>query len=330
MDPESVSRDIYEWAKTHGLLVDIREEKELSLSTAVKRRLTGQSSPLPVVLSHGMGDSCFNDGMQHITAHVSSLLGGVYTTCIATGKDRHEDTTNGYFLNMNANVEIFAEAVRADPKLAKGFHAIGFSQGSNVIRGYIAKFNDPNVATFISVNGVNGGVGAVPYCRPKAAIESETIGFSICDLLMEQASNRAYTDYAQQHLFQANYWRDPRPVEAEAYKTYAQLAQWNNEGHQVNQTLNENYAKTQKFVWIMAEQDTMVWPKEGEHWGAPDPNDPFHTILPMKETEWYRKDLFGLKRAEEAGKNVFLSFDADHLQFSKEDFDGWVNDYLAV
>lgn len=326
-DPEALSHDIHAWADSHGLLVDISNEEESAATVAIKRRL-GESK-VPVVFAHGMGDSCFNDGMQHITAHASALLGGVYSTCIPTGKDQHEDTTNGYFLNMDASVNVFAQAVRADPNLANGFHAIGLSQGNNVIRGYIAKYNDPPVNTFISVNGVNAGVGAVPYCRPKAAAVDETVGFSLCDLLMEQASNRAYTDYAQEHLFQANYWRDPRPVEADSYKTYAQLAQWNNEGYQLNQTLKDNFSKTQKFVWIMAEQDTMVWPKEGEHWGAPDPNDPFHTILPMKETEWYQKDLFGLKTADDAGKNHFVSFDGDHLQFKMDEFDGWVTKYLS-
>jgi palmitoyl-protein thioesterase len=198
-----------------------------------------------------------------------------------------------------------------------------------VIRGYIAKYNDPPVNTFISVNGVNAGVGAVPYCRPTEVEQETAAGWSMCELLMEQASNRAYTEYAQEHLFQANYWRDPRPVEVDAYKKYSQLAQWNNEGLQVNQTLNYNYAQTKKFVWVMAEQDGMVFPKEGEHWGAPDPNDPFNAVLPMNETEWYQKDLFGLKTAEEAGKNVFLSFDGDHLQFTMDEFDEWVTTYLS-
>jgi palmitoyl-protein thioesterase len=231
---------------------------------------------------------------------------------------------------MDASVDVFAESVRRDPKLANGFHAIGFSQGNNVIRGYIARYNDPPVNTFISVNGVNAGVGAVPYCRPKSVEEEKNkLAFSMCDLLMEQASNRAYTEYAQEHLFQANYWRDPRPSEADAYKSFAQLARWNNECDDKNTTFNENFAKTRKFVWIMAEQDGMVFPKQGEHWGAPDPEDPFNKILPMKETEWYKNDLFGLKEANEAGKMDFLSFDGDHLQFTMKDFDSWVTTYLS-
>lgn len=329
-DPIGMSRDIHAWAEKQGLLVDISKQSSKKLpSVAVKRRL-GELT-VPVVFAHGMGDSCFNDGMQHIVNHTASLLGGVYSTCIPTGKSQSEDTSNSYFLNMDASVHIFADSVRANHKLRNGFHAIGFSQGNNVIRGYIAKCNDPPVRTFISVNGVNAGVGAVPYCRPKHVIEEEeeTIGFSMCDLLMEQASRRAYTAYAQEHLFQANYWRDPRPVEAEAYRAFAQLAQWNNEGHHMNHTLNANWAKTDQYVWILAEQDSMVWPKEGEHWGAPDPSDPFRTILPMKETEWYQKDLFGLKTAEEAGKNIFLSFDGDHLQFSMKEYDEWIIKYLS-
>lgn len=261
-DPESVSLDLYDWAKRHNALLDIDQEASL----LIERHLRGTSGGTPVVMAHGMGDSCFNDGMKRITEHISTLLGGSYSTCIPTGDNQQEDTTNGYFLNMDASVEVFAEKVRADPALANGFHAMGFSQGNNIIRGYIAKHNDPPVKTFISVNGVNAGEGAVPYCRPSIR---QNLSFpSMCDLLMEQASRAAYTTYAQEHSFQANYWRDPRKSEFPTYQEYGQLAKWNNEGTRgVNETLKENWAKTDKFVWVLAKQDGMVWPKEGEQWG---------------------------------------------------------------
>jgi palmitoyl-protein thioesterase len=323
-DEEALARDIFQWTGKHGLLVG----ENLPLASTTASTSFSSSKNLPVVFAHGMGDSCFNSGMQRIGAHTSELLGGVYVTCVPTGDTQSEDTTNGYFLNMDASVDVFASKIAQDPKLAKGFHAIGFSQGNNVIRGYIARYNDPPVDTFLSVNGVNAGVGAVPYCRPKETNEDSLQG-GMCDLLMEQASRRAYTTWTQQHSFQANYWRDPRPVEQEKYEEFSQLARWNNEG-QFNQTYKDNYAKTNKFVWILATEDGMVWPKEGEHWGAPDPKDPFHKILPMNETEWYQQDLFGLKTAQEAGKNYFDSFEGDHLQFQMDDFDRWVRTYLAV
>jgi len=310
----------HSWAASKNLLVNL----STSTTTSLERNLATRSeNQLPVVLAHGMGDSCFNSGMQHVTDHVSKLLGGVYSVCIPTGKTQAEDTKNGYFLNMDASVDVFAQAISEDSELKNGFHAIGFSQGNNVIRGYIAKYNTPAVHTFVSVNGVNAGIGAVPYCQP------DELGLGgMCDLLMEEASRTSYTEFAQEHSFQANYWRDPRPSAKELYQTYGQLAVWNNEAGFVNQTLKDNWSKTSAFVWVLATEDGMVWPRLGEHWGAPDPKDPFHHIFPMNETEWYQKDLFGLKTAQEAGKNYFESFVGDHLAFTEEDFERWIMTYL--
>jgi palmitoyl-protein thioesterase len=327
------------WANQHGLLVG--DSPFFSLATGShddmhpqikKRRMVSSvhSSPYPVVLAHGMGDSCFNSGLQHISQHISDLL-DTYSICIPTGKTRSEDTKNGYFLSMDASVDVFAQAVRSDPQLAQGFYATGFSQGNNVIRGYITRYNAPPVHGFISINGVNAGTGAVPYCLPHEERDSvaklNTKGTNMCDLLMEQASRGAYTEFAQEHSFQANYWRDPRPVAKERYEKFSQLARWNNEGHH-NSTYNANWAKTSKFVWVEALDDEMVWPHEGEQWGAPDPKNPFRHILPRNETEWFIHDLFGLRTAEEAGKNYDETFDGDHLQFTMKDFDRWLTTYF--
>ena len=185
---------------------------------------------LPVVLAHGMGDSCFNEGMQHVVTLIQSWLNNTYVVCIPTGNNKAQDTKNGYFMSMNDNLEIFAANIRSNVHLQDGFHAVGFSQGNNLIRGYIAKYNQPTVHTFLSINGVNAGIGAVPYCRASPPLEKKLVQqpqepsldliMSMCDLLMEQASHRAYTEFAQQHSFQANYWRDPRPSMREKYQKY--------------------------------------------------------------------------------------------------------------
>jgi len=218
-------------AASNGLLLDLRQDAPLLQSSGhmveykqLRRRNMQQS--LPVVLAHGMGDSCFNGGMQHITKTIGEWL-DVYSVCIPTGETKGEDTKNGYFLSMDSNLEIFAAYIAKDPRLQNGFHAIGASQGNNLIRGYIAKYNNPAVHTFISINGVNAGIGAVPYCRPSTTTKDEHIPadepplfMGMCDLLMEQASHRAYTTFAQEHSFQANYWRDPRPSMRLKYQEY--------------------------------------------------------------------------------------------------------------
>lgn len=116
------------------------------------------------------------------------------------------------------------------------------------------------------------------------------------------------------------------------YYQYSQLARWNNEGPiNKNSTYNDNWAKTQKFVWVMATEDEMVWPKEGEWWGQPNSVDPFNKpVIPMNETDWYVHDLFGLKTAQEANKNYFEKFEGDHLRFSLDDFDRWVRTYMSA
>ena len=50
------------------------------------------NSTLPVVLAHGMGDSCFNAGMQSVTEAVGKRL-GVYSTCKPTGGNVVTDTS---------------------------------------------------------------------------------------------------------------------------------------------------------------------------------------------------------------------------------------------
>jgi hypothetical protein len=52
----------------------------------------------------------------------------VYATCIPTGNNDIEDTVNGFLLNMDKSVEVFAAKVRADPNLKNGFNAFGLSQ----------------------------------------------------------------------------------------------------------------------------------------------------------------------------------------------------------
>eukprot|EP00656_Telonema_subtile_P055973 TRINITY_DN8836_c0_g1_i3.p1 TRINITY_DN8836_c0_g1~~TRINITY_DN8836_c0_g1_i3.p1 ORF type:complete len:179 (+),score=50.81 TRINITY_DN8836_c0_g1_i3:101-637(+) len=118
------------------------------------------SSKLPTVFMHGMGDSCFNPGMQSITEAMGKHL-GTYSVCVPTGPDKASDTNNGFFMTMNDNVDVFAKAIQNDTNLANGFNAIGFSQGNSVIRGYIQKYNDPPVSTFLSVHGTVVGLSLI-------------------------------------------------------------------------------------------------------------------------------------------------------------------------
>jgi hypothetical protein len=62
--------------------------------TSKRSRRSVQGQTLPLVFLHGMGDSCFNNGMESITKESGDYL-GVYSVCIPTGDTRIEDTING-------------------------------------------------------------------------------------------------------------------------------------------------------------------------------------------------------------------------------------------
>lgn len=122
----------------------------------------------PVVLMHGMGDAAANPGMQSIRRAISGKLNGAYVKNIAIGQSAAEDTKNGFFMNLDDQVEYFARVVRSDSALREGFNAMGFSQGNLIIRGYIERYNSPPVLNFVSVHGPMMGVGALPQCKPTA------------------------------------------------------------------------------------------------------------------------------------------------------------------
>merc|ERR1712100_539146 len=86
------------------------------------------NAALPTVLGHGMGDSCFEPGMASIGRAIAKRTGS-YATGKPTGGNIITDTINGFLMNMDKSVDVFAEKIRADPKLKGGFNAIGFSQG---------------------------------------------------------------------------------------------------------------------------------------------------------------------------------------------------------
>lgn len=284
---------------------------------------TAAGSYLPTVVAHGMGDSCFNAGMKSITKGIGSTT-GTYSTCIGTGNNWASDTINGFLKNMDASVEFFNQKIQADPNLKNGFNCVGFSQGNSLCRGYIQKYNNPPVNTFLSVHGTVMGVSAFPGCFS----QEKPLG-TVCKALAETLGDLAYSSVIQGILFQADYFRHNVGPDATRYLKNSQLAHWNNENpDMVKPEYKTNFLKTNKFAMVKAAKDSMVYPNENEHWGAMDDAPHGNVILQMNQTKFYKEDLFGLKTADEAGKIFFEETSGNHLQFTKEELYGWVEKYF--
>ena len=287
---------------------------------AITEPAAPKAGALPVVFAHGMGDSCFNSGMKQITADTAKHL-GVYGVCVPTGGNVLTDTINGFLMNMDKSVDVFAKKIMADPKLANGFNAVGFSQGNSLIRGYIQKYNNPPVNVALHVHGTVSGVAGIPQCNPAGMLSS------VCKAIVNVAGDLAYNSLVQNILFQADYLRVPSKVNSTGYQQHSQLGKWNNEVAQTNSTFKANFGKTNKFVMVKAMKDTMVYPNDGEWWGQ-FADSGMKKINQMKDTAIYQQDTFGLKTADEAGKIHFESTPGNHLQFTETELYGWVDKYF--
>lgn len=92
--------------------------------------------------------------------------------CITTGHTVDRQIVYSWFNNMNGTISALQAALKKNPIFANGFHAVGFSQGNVILRGFIQTMNDPPARTWISVHGPVGGQGAVPGVDPQT-----TFGF---------------------------------------------------------------------------------------------------------------------------------------------------------
>lgn len=197
-----------------------------------------------------------------------------------------------------------------------------------MIRGYMAKYNDPPVRTYMSICGINAGVAAFPQCSPQIPV----LG-AACEVLTEVLGALAYNPLVQSILFQANYFRDPTRVTDAGYLRNSQLAHWNGENPAATDMAERkaNWAKSSKFVWVRGTMDTVVWPNTAEQWGQLTPDYPKSLkTVPMKESTWYVNDTFGLRTADEAGKNFFEEFSGEHIRFTMDELNGWLDKYFAA
>ena len=88
---------------------------------------------------------------------ISTYLGGAYVLNVQIGNSSIADILNGFIMNLDDQVDYFANVVQQDAHLSNGFNAVGYSQGNLVIRGYVERYNSPPVLNFISMHGPLAG-----------------------------------------------------------------------------------------------------------------------------------------------------------------------------
>ncbi|VDD90423.1 unnamed protein product [Enterobius vermicularis] len=273
-----------------------------------------ETEPTPIVIWHGMGDSCCSQfSMGRIIKILQEYIPGVYVHSIRIGKNYLQDVESSYFGNVNNQIEEVCEVIKNDEKLKNGYHAIGFSQGGQFLRGLAQRCPSPPMKNLVSMGGQQQGVYGLPYCPGQK---------SFCDSVRKLLDFGAYVGFVQRNSIQAQYWHDPYAEETYKEKSIF-LADINNE-KVYNETYKKNLERLQKLVLVKFLDDTVVVPKETEWFGYFKEGDPTR-LLTMEETRIYLEDRIGLKTLNESGRLHLIAYRGNHMAITESTF---VNDIL--
>lgn len=269
------------------------------------------NATVPLVLWHGMGDSCCNPlSMGAIKKMIEKEIPDIYVLSLMIGKNVVQDTENGFFKDVNEQVAMVCAQLAGDPKLQGGYNAMGFSQGGQFLRAVAQRCPSPPMKNLISVGGQHQGVYGLPRCPGESLI--------ICDYIRRALNEGAYTDAVQKHLVQAQYWHDP--LNDSMYKQHSVFLADINQERVVNETYKKNLQQLNKFVLVKFLDDSVVDPVDSEWFGFLKTGQGKETET-LQESILYKEDRLGLAAMDKAGKLVFLSTPGNHLQFTKEWFD---------
>ena len=251
-----------------------------------------------------MGDNCcLPFSMGSIKAAIEDKIKGAYVVSLMIGANPADDSYNSYFLPVHRQLEMACEMVTSDPKLAAGFHAIGFSQGGLFVRALAQTCSGARILNLISIGGPQQGIFGLPQCLGDK-------GF--CEEVRRLLDIGAYVPLVQNRLVQAQYWHDPRT--ASAYeKDNVFLPGINNAGSLKNETYKARLLKINKLVLVKFLNDTIVVPRDSEWFGFYAEGQD-KEVEALEASQLYREDWLGLKTLSDQGRLLMLACLGNHLQ----------------
>lgn len=275
------------------------------------------TSPVPVVLWHGMGDICCNPlSMGSIKRQIERRVPGIYVNSLMIGDNIKQDFIHGFLMNVNDQISFACEAIRNDSQLAGGYHAMGFSQGGQFLRAVAQRCPEPPIRNLITFGGQHQGVFGIPQCDTNSAV---------CELLRDEATKILYEQEVEEISVQAEYWHDPRDPQKYREDNIF-IAEINNENVQ-NDTYKANLLQVENFVMVQFTQDTEVVPRESEWFGFyQDGQD--QVVVPLENTTLYTEDKLGLRQMDQEGRLVRYPIKGNHLQIDKQDLDNIIDTYI--
>lgn len=215
---------------------------------------------------------------------VKKLFPGIYTYRAEIGDGSHDSL----FSSMEHQLELLHRELSTLPRgqVGDGVVVIAHSQGTLLSRAFIERFNDPPVRAFISLAGIHGGLYGTNF-----------VNIPWVDSLVSQA---AYTDYVQNTISFASFWKDPFHLEKYLERSTF-LADINNERAVRNDTYRMHLASLERLVLTFGDLDEAVMPHESGHFEFYSPGE-MTKVVPLEESQQYKEDWLGLRTLTESGR----------------------------
>lgn len=256
-----------------------------------------------------MGDTAYGS-IKSIINFLERKFPGIYVASIQMGNNSEEDFLSSYFMNLNEQVEKACQLIKNDTNLQGGYHALGFSQGGQILRAIAQRCPDPPMVNLVTLGGQHQGIYGIPKCLGSV---------KICDYIREMLNLGAYLSFVQNTLVQAEYWHDP--LQENLYRDKSVfLSDINNEKLPRNESYKQNLSKLKNLVLVTFLNDTIVQPKESGWFQFYEPGQS-QKVTPLKESAIYKEDWIGLKTLDEQGRLKLIGCEGDHLQLNHKFFE---------
>eukprot|EP00892_Ulva_mutabilis_P007375 jgi/Ulvmu1/5009/UM021_0026.1 len=266
---------------------------------------------LPVVIWHGMGDSCCNPLSIGAVRDAIQKRYDVPVISINTGSDGSiaTDMISSFYGNMNEEIARVCRFLREQDALKSGFNMIGFSQGGQFSRALVQRCGHEglDVKTLITFGGQHQGIVNVPGCQVTA---SGKPGF-VCQRSMDFLGWWAYLPWVRSSVVQAQYVKAPG-----ALKNYLDLNPFlpdiNNEiPGKRSQQYKANLKALKRLVLIRFKDDITVVPRDSAWFSWYNGTD----LVPLRKQAIYEEDWLGLAEMDRSGRLFMDEVPGGHMQF---------------
>ena len=276
-------------------------------------------TPLPLLIWHGLGDRYDAPGLHTVGALARKIHPGTHIEYIRAAPSGPDDQRATFFGNITAQSEIICADLLANPNLTdhRGdvrVDALGFSQGGQFLRGLVERCEGLRVRSLVTYGSQHNGIARFQRCGTWDLV---------CKGAVAIVGSNAWTDYVQNTVVPAQYYREVNGSTGEPVEGYLErshfLADVNNEGEVKKGVYKRRLAALERFVMVVFEGDETVVPKESGWFAEVDEES--GVVTGVRERAIYGEDWIGLRELDRRGGLVFESVPGKHMELDEGDLE---------